>query len=68
MTERLLIAEGAEASFLHEVRCRELRGRFRILQGPPQPFVQETSRWQWICRNTDPKPGCENIAFEPHGR
>lgn len=107
--ESVLIAEGAEANFLHEVRCRELRvagdatgdfvcegtvillpggmldgtvaarslkveeggelrGRFRILQGPPQPFVQETSRWQWSCRNTDPKPGCEHVAFEPHGR
>jgi hypothetical protein len=45
----------------------ELRGNFRILQGPPRPFVTETRHWQWLCRSTRTKPECARVVFEPHG-
>ncbi len=45
----------------------ELRGMFRILQGPPQSFVTEIRRWQWFCRSARTRPDCARIVFEPHG-
>lgn len=45
----------------------ELRGKFRILQGPPSSFITEIRRWQWFCRSARTKPECANVVFEPHG-
>ncbi len=45
----------------------ELRGKFRILQGPPSSFVTEIRRWQWFCRSERAKPECARVVFEPHG-
>jgi cytoskeletal protein CcmA (bactofilin family) len=45
----------------------ELRGKFRILQGPPKSFVSEVRRWQWFCRGERAKPECAKVVFEPHG-
>lgn len=44
----------------------ELRGQFRILEGPPQPFVNAARRWQWVCRGERSKTRCAAVAFEPH--
>ncbi|MCA1963029.1 MAG: polymer-forming cytoskeletal protein [Prosthecobacter sp.] len=101
------VAQGAEVTFLHEVRSRELRiaggavgdfvcegpvtllpggmldgtlaarsvrvedgaelrGRFRILQGPPMPFVKEVRPWRWRCPGVSGKPECRRVNFEPH--
>jgi len=45
----------------------ELRGNFRILQGPPRSFVTEIRHWQWLCRSDRTKPECARVVFEPHG-
>ncbi len=45
----------------------ELRGKFRILQGPPRSFVREIRRWQWRCRSDRQQASCPMIIFEPHG-
>ncbi len=45
----------------------ELRGSFRILQGPPRSFVTEIRHWQWRCRSDRTKPECVRVVFEPHG-
>ena len=45
----------------------ELRGTFRILQGPPRSFVTEVRHWQWLCRSDRTKPECARVIFEPHG-
>lgn len=44
----------------------ELLGKFRILDGPPQSFVTEVRRWQWLCRSERSKPECNKVIFEPH--
>jgi hypothetical protein len=44
----------------------ELLGQFRILDGPPQSFITEVRRWQWLCRSDRGKPECEKVVFEPH--
>ncbi len=44
----------------------ELRGQFRILEGPLQPFVHAARRWQWLCRGDRSKPECAGVIFEPH--
>lgn len=44
----------------------ELRGKFRILDGPPQSFVTEVRRWQWLCRSDRRKEECDKVIFEPH--
>lgn len=44
----------------------ELLGKFRILDGPPQSFITEVRRWQWLCRSDRRKPECEKVVFEPH--
>lgn len=105
--DRVEVAPGAEVTFLHEVRSRELRiaggavgdfvcegpvtllpggvldgtlaarsvkvedggelrGRFRILQGPPMSFVKETPIWRWRCQSDRSKPECQRVNFEPH--
>ncbi|GEP44842.1 bactofilin family protein [Brevifollis gellanilyticus] len=45
----------------------ELRGKFRILQGPPESFVTEIRRWQWSCRSVRTRPECQRVVFDPHG-
>jgi hypothetical protein len=44
----------------------ELRGQFRILEGPPQPFFNAAPRWTWRCTNPEAKPNCAQVVFEPH--